>query len=152
MDETNFGTFLGHAVGAVPERTSTKDLGCYEWLLGSWEIRYPDQRGMIQEDYLEQLELGADLRYRWHPAPLWAKPSGYYGVTRLEEGLKLYFEQRGSRPMRGNHLVPIAIGTSEGNVIALNWQRKFNHAVVFSDRVFVARRPRQYYNLRAEHE
>lgn len=143
MDFTNLGQGYFESAGLVPERTGTEDLGCYEWLLGNWEICYPDKEGLIREDYFERLELRPDLTYRWDPAPLWAKSSGSYGVTAWEEGLKLYFEQRRTTALRGNHLVPVEIPTPEGPVVLLNWQRMFNNAVVLSDRVFVARRPRR---------
>ncbi|MGH9444186.1 MAG: hypothetical protein ACRD3O_00345 [Terriglobia bacterium] len=52
MGPRNFAEEYFQAVSFVPERRGTEGLGSYEWLLGTWEILYPDQQRMIREDYL----------------------------------------------------------------------------------------------------
>jgi hypothetical protein len=118
-----------------------EELGYIEELLGHWEIQYPGPDGMIVEDYVETLELRIDGTFAWDPTPLWAKQEGRWGITVGDETgqIRLYFEERNGGTYRGNWLVLAALPLGGHTVVMLHWQRTWADAVIFNDRVLVAR-------------
>jgi hypothetical protein len=118
-----------------------EDLGYVEALLGHWEVRYPGADGMIVEDYAERLELKVDGTFSWEPTPLWAKPEGRWGITVDDETekMRLYVEERNAHGYRGNWLVVVTLRFGAHTELTFHWQRTFADAVVFADRVLVAR-------------
>jgi len=62
---------------------------------------------MINENYVEILELKSDGTFSWDPTPLWARPEGRWGITGDTEikQLRLWFEQRKGEMFRGHWLV-----------------------------------------------
>jgi hypothetical protein len=118
-----------------------EDLRYFEELLGSWEIRYPGDDGMINESYAERLDLRSDGTYSWSPTPLWARPgSGRWGVAGdpATRELKLYFEGRRGA-LRGQWLVYMTLRAGERTERLIHWQRTQYGAVVFSDRILTGR-------------
>ena len=116
-----------------------EELGYVEALLGHWEVQYPGADGMIIEDYVERLELRIDGTFSWDPTPLWAKPEGRWGITvgPDTQRMRLYFQERNGGGYRGNWLVALRFGVQ--TELMLHWQRTRADAVVFDDRVLVAR-------------
>jgi hypothetical protein len=96
---------------------------------------------MIVEDYVETLELRIDGTFAWNPTPLWARQEGRWGITENEDTgqMRLYFEERNGGTYRGNWLVLAALPVGGHTVVLLHWQRTCADAVVFDDRVLVAR-------------
>lgn len=121
---------------------AAQELGYLEEVLGAWDIKYPGPDGMITEAYVERLELRRDGTYSWNPAPAWAPKTGKWGVVRTQDGkLRLCFEEKQGR-LRCNYLVLMQI--EKGGPFFLNWQRTRADAVVFTDRVFRADRPKDW--------
>ena len=116
-----------------------QQVGYIEGALGEWVVKYPGPDEMIQEDYVERLELKRDGTYTWNPPPAWAPSSGVWGVIKTEDGfLKLCFRDTRGRS-RWGYLVLMRIGTD--GPIYLNWQRTYGHAVIWADRIWRADRP-----------
>jgi hypothetical protein len=109
-------------------------------MLGHWEVKYPGADGVIVESYVEALQLKIDGTFSWTPTPIWAQPGGRWRLAFVgAEWMRLEIEQRRGG-YRSNWLVVIAaLPTQE---LILNWQRPCADAVVFTDRVLVARRDR----------
>ena len=114
-------------------------------LVGVWEIRYPGTDGLINDSYVELLELRGDGTFAWNPPPLWVKPDGRWGVTGTEgtSELKLHFEERRGKTFRGNWLVLTNLRVGEREERAIHWQRTQSGAVVFDDRIFAGRAVRK---------
>jgi hypothetical protein len=117
------------------------DLRYYDDLLGHWEIRYPNADGMANMNYAESLELRPDGIFSWAPCPLWAKPGGRWGVIGRAETqqFKLYFEERHGGSFRGEWLVVTPLKFGGKAELLLHWQRTVSDAVVFADRILIAR-------------
>lgn len=127
--------------GILPARLQGEgqEVGFIEAALGEWHVKYPGPDAMIQEDYVEKLELRRDGTYSWNPPPAWAPKTGVWGVIKTEEGfLKLCFKDTRGRS-RWGFLVLMRVG-KEGPLY-LNWQRTYGHAVIFADRIWRADRP-----------
>ena len=118
-----------------------ENLGYVDELLGLWEVRYPGADGMIVEDHVERLELRIGGTFAWDPTPLWAKQGGRWGITVDDKSrhIRLYFQERNGGTYRGNWLVLATLPLGGHSVVMLHWQRTFADAVVFDDRVLVAR-------------
>jgi hypothetical protein len=118
-----------------------EDLGYVEVLLGHWTVQYPGADAMIIEDYAEQLELKVDGTFSWNPTPLWAKQNGRWGVTVDDDSghIRLYFQERNGGTYRGNWLLLTALPLGGDKVVMLHWQRTWADAVVFRDRLLIAR-------------
>jgi hypothetical protein len=126
-------TALSSVVPSVP----AQQLGYLPEMLGEWDIMYPGPDTMIRRDYRERLELRADGTYVWSPAPVWAVPTGRWGVFRSQDGvLRLCFETKAG-DLRCQVLVLIDI---PGSGWTFHWQRTRGDAVVFADRIFMASR------------
>ena len=119
----------------------TVELGYVEALLGHWEVQYPGADGMIVEDYIERLELSIDGTFSWTPTPLWARAQGRWGITVDDdtEHMRLYIEMRNGGSYRGNWLVLVTLRFGAHTELTMHWQRTYANAVVFDDRVLVAR-------------
>jgi hypothetical protein len=96
---------------------------------------------MIVEDYIERLELSIDGTFSWTPTPLWARAQGRWGVTVDDHTgeMRLYFEERRGGGYRGNWLVLVTLRFGAHTELTMHWQRTYANAVVFDDRVLVAR-------------
>jgi hypothetical protein len=126
--------------GTEPLTIDSPELAFFEWIVGPWDVLYPGPDDLICPDYVEHLEFKRDGTVAWDPAPNWAMPGGKFGVN--ETGGGLYFQRRNSRLMKGHHLVVVEVPVGHHSHVTLHWQRRYSHAVVFHDRVFMARRPK----------
>lgn len=128
----------GYRRALTKEHVDAQEIGLIEAAIAEWEIKYPGADGMIQENYVERLELKRDGTFTWNPPPLWALERGEWGVIKTQDGLlKLGFTDRDSR-WRWNYLVLMKIGKS--GEYFLNWQRTRGDAVYFGDRILRADR------------
>lgn len=119
---------------------AAQELGYLEEVLGVWDVKYPGRDGMINEAYVERLELRCDGTYSWNPAPPWAPRTGKWGILKTQDReLRLCFEEKQGR-LRCNYLVLMQL--EKGGPFFLNWQRTRGDAVIFADRIFRADRPK----------
>ena len=119
-----------------------QEVGYIEGALGEWVVKYPGPDEMIQEDYVEKLELKRDGTYSWNPSPAWAPSSGVWGVIKTADGLlKLCFRDTRGRS-RWGYLVLMRIGTGESYY--MNWTRTRGDVIIWADRIWRADRPNSY--------
>ena len=117
-----------------------QEVGYIERALGDWDVKYPGPDEMIEEDYVEKLELKLDGTYTRDPPPVWAPRIGVWGVVKTEEGfLKLCFEDNRGR-LRYGFLVLMKFGTGESYY--MNWTRTRGDVIIWSDRIWRADRPK----------
>jgi len=127
-------------------RVAAPELGYIEEMFGSWNVKYPGPDGMIEQGYVERLELRRDGAYSWDPPPAWASKTGRWGVVRTPEGTRrLCFEEK-QGGLRCNYLVLIQV--EKGGPFFFNWQRTHGKAVIFKDRIFFADRPKDWFPTR----
>jgi hypothetical protein len=124
---------------------NAEDLGYVEELLGLWEVQYPGADGMLVEDYAERLELKVDGTFSWEPTPLWAKPDGRWGISiNGDTGeMRLCIEERSKDRYRVHWLVLVTLPVGAHSALIWHWQRTRADAVVFADRILVARQYRK---------
>ena len=127
-------------------RVAAPELGYIEEMFGSWNVKYPGPDGMIEQGYVERLDLRRDGTYYRDPLPAWASKTGRWGVVRTPDGtLRLCFEEK-QGGLRCNYLVLIQV--EKGGPFFLNWQRTHGKAVIFKDRIFFADRPKDWFPTR----
>ena len=108
-------------------------------LHGAWEVKYPGPDAMIQDNYIEKLELKRDGTFTWIPTPAWAPKIGIWFVEITQDStLRLGFEDKWGG-FRSNYLVLMQMG--KGGPFFLHWTRTRGDVVIFTDRIFRADRP-----------
>ncbi len=135
---------IGNAPTPSKEPIQTRFLGqearYIEEILGEWNVKYPGVDGMIQEDRIENLQLRRDCTFSWNPPPVWAPSAGVWGVIKVPGGLKLCFKDKHGRTRCG-YLVLIPVKAN--GPYFMNWTRRRGDAVIFTDRIWRADRPRR---------